>query len=93
MQISPDRPIRVELDAREAAMIKRRPDYLGHIAIAVFADGPRGARFRNIRTKACVNEIELQREIERLQEKRWSRTYIVRFARGFVDMHGNCEVA
>ena len=92
MQISPTRPIRVELDAKEKGMIKRRPDYLGHIAIAVFADGPRGAKFRNIRTKACVNELELEREIERLQAKQWRRTFIVRFARGFVDMHGNCEV-
>jgi hypothetical protein len=71
----------VTLTDDERALARRLPDRVVYVGVVHFFNGPRGGRYRPVRTQARPTEAGALRELERLRNRAWkqcpSRTEMV----------------
>lgn len=51
-------------------MIRRSREKVGYVGVVEFV-GPRGGRYRSIRTRCCVLEEAARRETDKILDRRW----------------------
>jgi hypothetical protein len=61
----------MKLSDDERALARRLPDKAVYVAVLHFFRGPRGGRYRPVRTHAHATEAGALRELDRLREGRW----------------------